>query len=168
MFKANISSRLFLVGSVMSLAVTGCHRSGLQQMASTSTAPAVPGAALKEIHVDQKCQILQGYGDGTLRTDSVICHLEYVHTSKHLEETVKDGVTRSNVVTVAEQEYLLQNVTTEPVIFVVEHAVPKEWQIDSDPKPTEMIGSTAVFRVNAQPGQIVRLHVGERRAYPNS
>jgi hypothetical protein len=98
--------------------------------------------------------------------DPVICHLEYVHTSKHLEDTVKDGMTRNSVVTISEQEYLLQNVTAEPVIFVVEQHVAEGWQVDSDPQPTEMVGSTALFRVNAEPGQIVRLHVGERRADP--
>ena len=98
--------------------------------------------------------------------DPVICRLEFVHTSNHLEETVKDGVTRSSVVTISEQEYLLQNVTAQPVIFVVEQQVAEGWQVDSDPQPAGMIGSTALFRVNAEPGQIVRLHVGERHAHP--
>jgi hypothetical protein len=35
--------------------------------------------------------------------------------------------------------------------------------VDSDPQPAEMEGSTAVFRVYAEPGEIVRLHVGVRR-----
>jgi hypothetical protein len=165
MSKVNISACLFLAGAVAFLGVAGCHRAGLQQVASNSVAPTVPSAALKEIHVDQKCQILEGHGE-SLRMDPVICHLEYVHTSKHLEETVRDGVTGSSVVTISEQEYLLQNVTAEPVIFVVEQLVPKEWEVDSDPQPTEMIGSTALFRVNAEAGQIVRLHVGERHAHP--
>ena len=165
MCKVNISSCLFLAGAVVFLGIAGCHRTGSQQMTSNSVASTVPGAALKEIHVDQKCQILEGHG-GSLRMDPVICHLESVHFSSHVEETVKDGVTRSSLVTISEQEYLLQNVTVEPVIFVVEQLVPKGWEVNSDPQPTEIIGSTALFRVNAEPGQIVRLHVGERHANP--
>jgi hypothetical protein len=169
MCKANISSYLLLASAVLCLGVTGCHRRGLQQpssqVASNSIAPNVASAVLKEIHVDQKCQILEGHG-GSLRMDPVICHLESVHTTRHLEEIAKDGVTRGNVVTISEQEYLLQNVMAEPVIFVVEQLVPREWEVDSDPQPTEMIGSTALFRVNARPGEIVRLPVGERRVHP--
>lgn len=165
MCKANISSCLFLAAAVVFLGVAGCHRTGSQQMASNSVAPTVPSAALKEIHVDEKCQILEGHG-ASLRMDPVICHLEYVHTSKHVEETISNGMTGSSVVTISEQEYLLQNVTAEPVIFVVEQAVAEGWQVDSDPQPTEMVGSTALFRINAEPGQIVRLHVGERHAHP--
>jgi hypothetical protein len=159
MLRANISSCL-LLASAMSLGVTGCHRN-LQQPASQLA----PRAALKEIHVNQKCQILEGHDDGvgSLRTDPAICHLDFVHTSQHFEKTAKDG---NNVVTISEWEYLLQNVTAEPVIFVVEQPVPEGWQVDSDPPPAAMAGSTALFRVNAQPGQIVRLHVGEQHAYP--
>jgi hypothetical protein len=44
--------------------------------------------------------------------DPVICHLERVHTSHHVEKTVKDnGESQSTFVNVAEQEYLLQNVS---------------------------------------------------------
>jgi hypothetical protein len=123
---------------------------------------AVSGTLSREIHVDQNCRIVQG---SSLQTDPEICHLESVHTSNHIEETINDGAQR-NFVQISEQDYLLQDVTTEPVTFVVEHFVPKEWQIDSDPQPTLMNGSTAVFRVNAQPGQIVRLHVGMRNSKP--
>lgn len=62
-----------------------------------------------------------------------VCHFDYVHP------------------------YLLQNVTAEPVIFVVEQLVSEGWQVDSDPQPTEMVGATALFRVHAQPGETVRL-----------
>jgi hypothetical protein len=66
-------------------------------------------------------------------------------------------------VEVDEQEYVLQNVTMKPVAFVVEQPVAKGWTVDSDPQPTEMQGATAIFRVHAEPGEIVRLHVGVRR-----
>lgn len=128
-------------------------------------APVVSSATLKEVHVDQSCHVLQDQIHGVtglnLRTDGAICHLESVHTSQHVEESAANGMKR-RLVTVSEQEYLLQNVTAKPVVFVVEQAVAKDWQIDSDPPPAEMIGSKALFRVEAQPGQIVRLHVGQR------
>lgn len=101
-----------------------------------------------------------------LRNDHAICHLESVHTSHHVEEALRDGVMQRNNVTVAEQEYLLQNVTSAPVTFVVEHALPDDWKVDSDPQPVKVIDNTAFFRVNAEPGQIVRLHVGAHHAEP--
>jgi hypothetical protein len=177
MFKTSTFSASFLLGVVVSLTGGGCHSASARQpalqLASGSVAPAVVIASLKEIHVDQGCHILQDQVSGgkgiaglSLRTDPVVCHLESVNTSNHIEETIRDGVTQRNAVTISEQEYLLQNVTAQPVIFVIEHLVPKGWQVDSDPQPTEMSGSTAVFRVNAEPSQIVRLHVGERHATP--
>jgi hypothetical protein len=134
---------------------------------------AQPPALLKEIHVDRSCKILQSesdalsdYRDLDLRTDRAICHLESVLASHHIEETLRDGARQRNKVTVAEQEYLLQNVTSAPVTFVVEHALPDDWKVDSDPQPIKVVDNTAFFRVNAEPGQIVRLHVGEHHADP--
>jgi hypothetical protein len=60
----------------------------------------------------------------------------------------------------------LQNPTDKPVLFTVRHKVPENWTVDSDPPPSSMDGSTAVFRANAEPGQRVRLHVGMHRSYP--
>lgn len=138
---------------------------------SQSSAPAQP--PLKEIHVDRSCKILQDESDALsdytyldLRNDHAICHLESVLTSRHIEEALGDGVRQRNTVTVAEQEYLLQNVTSEPVTFVVEHALSEDWKVDSDPQPVKVVDNTAFFRVNAQPGQIVRLHVGAHHAEP--
>jgi hypothetical protein len=101
-----------------------------------------------------------------LRNDHAICHLESILTSHHIEETLRDGARQRNNVSVAEQEYLLQNVTSEPVTFVVKHALPEDWKVDSDPQPIKIADNTAFFRVNAEPGQIVRLHVGEHHAEP--
>ena len=140
---------------------------------SQSSAPSQPQPPLKEIHVNRSCKILQDesnalsdYTDLDLRNDHAICHLESVLTSHHIEETLRDGVRQRNNVTVAEQEYLLQNVTSEPVTFVVEHALPEDWKVDSDPQPVRVADNTAYFRVNAEPGQIVRMHVGEHHAEP--
>jgi hypothetical protein len=145
------------------------HPSALSQ----SSAPVQPPAPLKEIHVDRSCKILQDesdalsdYTEADLRDDHVICHLESGHTSNHVEEARRDGMRLRNKVTVVEQEYLLQNVTSTPVTFVVEHVLPDDWKVDSDPQPVKVVDNTAFFRVNAEPGQVVRLHVGERHADP--
>jgi hypothetical protein len=55
-------------------------------------------------------------------------------------------------------------VTAGPITFVVEQPLRKDWLVDSDPLPQEVVGSTAMFRVGADPGQIVRLHVGVRHS----
>jgi hypothetical protein len=96
----------------------------------------------------------------------MICHLESVLTSEHTEETIVGNELRRSNVRVTEQTYVLQNVTTDPAIFVVEEPVPAGWHVDSDPQPTETNGLTAVFRVHAQPGEIVHLHVGLRHTKP--
>jgi hypothetical protein len=98
---------------------------------SQSSAAAQPSPPLEEIHIDRSCKILldesdalPGLTEADLENDHAICHLESVLTSHHVEEALRDGVMLKNKVTVAEQEYLLQNVTSEPVTFVVEHALP--------------------------------------------
>jgi hypothetical protein len=101
-----------------------------------------------------------------LRNDHAICHLESVHTSHHTEEALRDGAMLRNQVTVVEQEYLLQNITSEPVTFVVEHVLPDGYTVDSDPQPVRVVDDKAFFRVHAEPGQIVRMHVGEHHADP--
>lgn len=96
--------------------------------------------------------------------DDAICHLESVLSSHHVEEKItRDGERTRFFVRVVEQEYVLQNPTDQPAVFTVRHDVPANWTVDSDPQPTSMDGSTAVFRLNAEPGQRVRLHVGMHR-----
>ncbi len=123
------------------------------------------------IVVDKSCQIqpdsdplILGDHVGAFRDDA-ICHLESVLTSHHAEEKIRDGERTRFFVRVAEQEYVVQNPTDKPTVFVVRHQVPENWTVDSDPAPTSMDGSTALFRINAEPGQRVRLHVGMHRNY---
>jgi hypothetical protein len=97
--------------------------------------------------------------------DDAICHRESVLSSHHIEEKITDGEHSHFFVRVAEQEYVVQNPTDTSVVFIVRHDVPKNWTVDSDPQPSSMDGSVAVFRVNAEPGQRVRLHVGMHRSY---
>jgi len=96
--------------------------------------------------------------------DEAICHLESVLSSHHIEEKIADGERSRFFVRVDEQEYVLQNPTDKPALFTVRHDVPENWAVDSDPPPTSMDGSTAVFQVSAEPGQRVRLHVGMHRS----
>ena len=133
----------------------------------------LPDSALKEIHVDELCRLLPydnhqdpGKKQPLLRSDSVTCHLEGILASGHLEETVTGNQLRRNWMNVVEQTYVLQNVTTDPNTFVAEQFVPQGWVVDSDPQPTEIAGTTASFRVYAQPGEIVRLHLGLRLTSP--
>jgi len=137
--------------------------------------PAYP--IVQEIHVDQDCRILLAPVDQTaakkkvrFEKDSVICHLESVLSSEHMEEAIVGDELRRSRVAVDEQEFVLQNIAANPVVFVVEQPVGKGWQVDSDPQPVQVVsaklGAVALFRVNAEPGQIVRLHVGERHATP--
>lgn len=161
MFRTAASSALILTSGVAALGLIGCHATGARPGAANSTAPILSSATPKEVRVDQNCHILPDR-----KTDPAICHLESVFTSSHPEETTSEGVARRSIVKIAEQEYLLQNVTRELVIFVVEQHVPRGWRVDSDPQPIAMQGNKAVFRVSADPGQIVRLHVGLRHAIP--
>jgi len=97
------------------------------------------------------------------RRDNAICHLESVLSSHHIEEKITDGQRSRYFVRVAEQEYVVQNPTDKPAVFIVHHEIPENWIVDSDPQPSSVDGSTAVFRLNAEPGQRVRLHVGMHR-----
>lgn len=97
--------------------------------------------------------------------DDAICHLESVLSSHHTEDKITEGERSHFFVRVAEQEYVVQNPTDKPAVFLVRHHVPENWTVDSDPQPSSMDGSIALFRLNADPGQRVRLHVGMHRNY---
>jgi hypothetical protein len=149
-------------------------------MARSQDAPSVPKAPARDpyspyqqIHVDQECRILPESSvpiTGTKKAkptrDPVVCHLEGLKSSQHMEEKVSGNQLLRSRVNITEQEYLLQDIDTQPEIFVVEQLVPEGWVVDSDPQPTRVAGATAIFRVNAQPGETVRLHVGLRHAKP--
>jgi hypothetical protein len=149
------------------LGLCGCHSAGARP-GSAAMAPTVPAAPVKEIHVDGSCRVRQDQAGAApvYEPDSLVCRLEAGNTSEHIEQGAHKGVSMLSRVTVTEQEYLLSNVTAAPVVFVVEQPVAKGWEVDSDPPPTKLAGETAIFRVNAEPGQIVRLHVGLRHAVP--
>jgi hypothetical protein len=177
-----IGSRMLVGLGLMGLVgVVGCGHSGAPAASQPASAMAPESggesgavAGVREIHVNQDCLILQDSVDGVMgisvpgaqtaaggETDSAICHLESQFTSNHVKGEVVNGAVQRSVVVVKEQEYLLQNEFQTPVVFVVEQPVPDGWKIDSVPLPDKVEGKVALFRASAQPGQIVRLHVGE-------
>lgn len=170
MFVARSFKRLFLPGVVGLSALCGCHGRSIQ-LAANPPAPNLPH--LQQIHFDQDCQVLadsvdgvQGLDESALENNPVVCHLESVLRSKHIAETIHGNHVARSLVTVWERTYVLQDITEKPVFFVVEQPVPAGWRVDSYPPPVERIGSTAIFRVTGDPGQVVRLHVGERFTRP--
>jgi hypothetical protein len=136
--------------------------------------PAYDGAnapdVAREIHIDRKCRIVPDPAhplpgkSNKLKPfrDSVICSLESQHDSDHLEERVQGNQILRFHVRVLEQTFVLQNITADHVVFVVEQDLPEGWTIDSDPQPNRFSTCCAIFPVHAQPGEIVHLHVGLR------
>ena len=133
------------------------------------------GAAPVEIHVDQHCHIVAAdpsappnaahktTGGLVFRSSRGACTFESQHISQQwADEPDGNGGMQRRLVTIREQEYLLHDVLNVPVTFVVAEYLADGWSVDSDPQPDAMEGHTAIFRVNAVPGQTVRLHVGLR------
>ena len=120
----------------------------------------------QQVYVDDHCRVLAP--DAELESNPDVCRLDGrgVLRSSHVAAREVDGVVLHAKVDVVEQTYLLQNIHSEPVVFVVAEEVPDGWHIDSDPQPQALKGNFAIFRVSAQPGQIVRLHVGMAHETP--
>jgi len=152
-----------LLASTLAFGAVGLVQAGAQR-------PAYP--IVQEIHVDGDCRVLVAPADlaskkkARYERDPVVCHIESPNSSEHVEEAIVGNELHRSRVAVQEHEFVLQNIAAAPVIFVVEQPVNKGWQIDSDPQPEQMVGQIALFRVHAQPGEIVRLHVGERHTTP--
>lgn len=166
----------FVFGCTLAQIGTSAVSGALAQRTPDTARPLYDGSdapnALKLIYIDQDCRILPGPTQvipgkkSKPFNDSVICHLETVAQSNHMEEKiVGDQLYRSRV-TIAEQEFVLQNITDRQAEFIVEVPVNSDWTVDSDPQPVSTEGDVAVFPVYAEPGQIVRLHVGLRHAQP--
>ena len=124
------------------------------------------------IVVDQSCRILPDSDPAVMGDhydsfrDPAVCHLESVFSSQHVEVRVADGERSRSAVRIREHEFVLQNVTELPAVFTVRQLVPEGWTVNSDPQPVGMDGNTAIFRVYAIPGMIVRLHVGMQNTVP--
>lgn len=126
----------------------------------------------KPIHVDRNCRILPGSSalpparKPHPYNDPAICALEGRAESTHWEEKITGNQLQRTFVRVKEQTFVVQDIADQPVMFIVQYAVPQNWFVDSDPQPWQTVGQTAYFHVFVKPGQIVRLHVGIRREWP--
>lgn len=162
-------AKLYTIVAVLTFATT--------TLAQQQTPPAAPNTALPtpdpgfdEVHIDPLCRVLSPGKPSVknpnpqprYRYKNTVCHFESELSSSHTERTMQNGAPKSIFVSVHEHEYLLQNINARPVVFVVSENLRKGWRVDSEPVPTEVTDTAAVFRVRAEPGQIVRLHVGKR------
>jgi hypothetical protein len=153
-----------------------CAANGAALSARQEPQPAPPQRpqyySFNEIHVDQDCRILPDPAHvppgakAKPYSDSAICHLDHIFESQHVEERIVGNQLLRSKVDIHEHEFVLQDISADPVTFVVQQEVPKSWTVDSDPQPKQIIGQTAYFPVIVQPGEIVRLHVGMRHESP--
>ncbi len=82
--------------------------------------------------------------------------------STHLHHlTVHDGVLTERTQAIREVTYVVRNAAADPRDVIVEHPVRNGWTLNSDPAPIETTPSWYRFNVVTQPGETVRLHVGE-------
>lgn len=136
--------------------------------AHSVAAQAVPAdLPSQQIYVDDHCQVLDT-GTGQFAANADVCHFDGVgvQRSSHVAAREVDGIVQHARVDVTEQTYMLQNIHQQAMVFVVAHQVPDGWHVDSDPQPATVKDGVAIFRVIAQPGQIVRLHVGTAHEIP--
>ena len=70
------------------------------------------------------------------------------------------GVLNIHRADISEITYVIHNSAADRRTVVLEHPVVKGFTLDSDPKPTETTPTVYRFRVEAGPGETVRLHVG--------
>ena len=85
------------------------------------------------------------------------------HNSRRVEQiTVAKGVLVEKTREVAESTYLVHNAAAETRTVIVEAPRRQGWDLDSVPKPEEETKDVYRFRVITQPGETVRLHVGQR------
>jgi hypothetical protein len=85
-------------------------------------------------------------------------HLYSTHL-RHL--TVHDGYLTERNEEVREVTYVVHNAASDARNVIVEHPVQDGWKLTSEAKPVETSATLYRFSVAAQPGETVRLHVGE-------
>ena len=85
-------------------------------------------------------------------------HLYSTHL-RHL--TVHDGYLTERNEEVREVTYVVHNAAADARTVLVEHPVTDGWKLTSETKPVETSASLYRFSVATQPGETVRLHVGE-------
>jgi hypothetical protein len=83
------------------------------------------------------------------------------HNATHITQiSAAKGVLNIHRADVSEVTYVIHNAAADRRTVVLEHPVVKGFTLDSDPKPTETTPTVYRFRVEAAPGETVRLHVG--------
>ncbi len=112
---------------------------------------------LDPIHPDEK-RLLSYAADQAVRVTTVRLH--NTRRVKHL--TIAKGVLTETSIDVAELTYDVHNAAPDPRTVIIEQPVRQGWTLDSDPKPTETTPTTYRFRVGANAGETVHLHIGER------
>jgi hypothetical protein len=71
-----------------------------------------------------------------------------------MEEHVEGNVLLRDWVTIPEHEFVVQNITGQQVVFMVQQAVPKGWSVDSDPQPTTVVDGIASFLSTPIPARL--------------
>ncbi len=113
--------------------------------------PISPPPSPEEVFITEDCRILTlpGGDDPPYSTNKNICQRQ------------NPRPTRQGNARIEEHTLALTNINATPVTFVV-----SQWLfggvIDSVPKPDQMAADTAVFRVHANPGETIHLHIGVR------
>jgi hypothetical protein len=85
-------------------------------------------------------------------------HLNTAHL-QHV--TVHDGILTARSEDIREVTYLVHNAASDARDVILEHPQEDGWKLNSEVKPVETSVSSYRFRVITQPGETVRLHVGE-------
>jgi len=78
---------------------------------------------------------------------------------RHL--TVHDGYLIERMEQARDVTYVVHNTAADARTVILEHPVQNGWRLSSDTKPVETTATLYRFRVTAQPGETVRLHVGQ-------
>ena len=112
---------------------------------------------LDPIHPGEK-RLLSYAADQAVRV--TVDHQNDTRTVRHLQ--IKKGVLTETSAEIAELEYLVHNAAPEARTVIVEQPVRQGWTLDSDPKPAETTAAAYRFRVETNPRESVRLHVGQR------
>jgi hypothetical protein len=124
----------------------------------------------REVDIDPDCLVLVAPGaEGEpYRKERDVCR-----ASEWKESHIAATATDPQAYHVYERTYTLHNVEAVPVRFVVSFGVYDQWWIDSDPQPAVVAPGAfyrdtrkAIFVVQALPGEVVHLHVGERGKSP--
>lgn len=81
--------------------------------------------------------------------------------TSHLRHiTVHDGYLIERTEQARNVTYVVHNTASDARTIIVEHPVQDGWKLTSDTKPVETTASLYRFRLSAQAGETVRLHVG--------